>query len=61
VFDYNWKDKKITALEVGAIVDYYPSWFGIYSDEKVPIMYETENYNLWLQFYLTISFGKKWN
>lgn len=61
VFDYNWKDQKITALEIGAIVDYYPTWFGLYSAENVPIMYEAENYNLWLQFYLTISFGKKWN
>lgn len=60
VFDYNWRDESITALEIGAVVDYFPQ-LGLYSDEKVPIMYEAQNYNLWLQFYLTINFGKKWN
>ena len=61
VFDNNWSDQKITSLEIGAVLDYFPQWFGLYSEEKVPIMYEAENYNLWLQFYLTINFGKKWN
>ncbi len=60
-FDYNWKDEKITTLELGAVVDYYPSWFGAYKDEKVPIMYQAENYNIWLQFYVTVNFGQKWN
>jgi len=61
VFDYNWSDQKITSLELGAVIDYFPTWFGLYSDEKVPIMYEAQNYNLWLQFYLTVNFGRKWN
>ena len=60
-FDYNWSDQKVTSLELGFVLDYFPTWFGIYSDEKVPIMYEAENYSAWLQFYLTINFGKKWN
>ena len=59
-FDFHITDKKITTLEVGAIVDYFPS-FGLYNDEKVPIMYQVENYNLWLQFYISINFGAKWN
>jgi hypothetical protein len=60
-FDYNWTDHKVTTLEIGAIVDYFPSWFGLYQDEFVPIMFETKNYNVWLQFYLAVNFGKKWN
>jgi hypothetical protein len=60
-FDYNWYDNKVTTLEVGAILDYFPTWFGLYPDKTVPVMYDTQNYNLWLQFYLTINFGAKWN
>jgi hypothetical protein len=60
-FDYNWNDAKVTTLEVGVIVDYFPQWFGLYQDRNVPIMTDTENYNVWLQFYLTVNFGKKWN
>jgi len=60
-FDYNWSDQKVTTLEIGAVVDYFPQWFGLYKDRLVPIMYDAENYNVWLQFYLTVNFGKKWN
>jgi hypothetical protein len=60
-FDYNWNDAKVTTLEVGAIVDYFPQWFGLYSERLVPIMVDTENFNVWLQFYFTVNFGKKWN
>lgn len=60
-FDYNWSDKRITTLEVGAIVDYFPQWFGVYKDAEVPIMYDTKNYSAWLQFYVSINFGAKWN
>ncbi|MCT4622985.1 MAG: hypothetical protein N4A46_05120 [Schleiferiaceae bacterium] len=59
-FDFHLSDKKITTIEVGGIADLFPS-YGIYQDEKVPIMYEVENYNLWLQFYITFNFGGKWN
>ena len=59
-FDFNLSDKKITTLEVGAVFDYFPAW-GVYQAENVPIMWNTENYAEWLQFYLTINFGGKWN
>lgn len=59
-FDFNLSDKKITTIEVGAVFDYFPAW-GVYQAENVPIMWNTENYAEWLQFYLTINFGGKWN
>lgn len=60
-FDYNWSDKKVTTLEIGAVIDYFPQWFGLYSDPEVPIMYDTKNYNTWVQFYVSFNFGSKWN
>lgn len=60
-FDYNWLDDKVTSLEVGLIVDYFPQWFGLYPEGGVPIMHQANNYEIWAQFYLTINFGKKWN
>lgn len=60
-FDYNWRDNKISTLEIGALIDYFPNWFGLYATEKVPVMANATNYNFWLQFYLTFTFGKKWN
>ena len=59
-FDFHISDKKITTLEVGTVIDYFPS-YGLYKDEKVPIMYQVDNYNFWLQFYISINFGAKWN
>lgn len=59
-FDYNFLDEKITALEVGGIVDYYPSWFGLYPEGGVPIMAHTNNLSLWWQIYVRFSFGNKW-
>jgi len=59
-FDFHLTDKKITTLEVGIIADYFPS-FGLYDEDKVPIMYQVDNYNFWLQFYISINFGAKWN
>ena len=60
-FDYNWSDQKVTTLEIGAVIDYFPTWFGLYKEEFVPIMFETKNYAVWLQFYLSVNLGKKWN
>jgi len=60
-FDYNWHDNKVTTLEVGMIVDYFPQWFGLYPEGGVPIMFQAENYEVWVQLYCTINFGKKWN
>ena len=59
-FDFNISDKKVTTIETGAVVDYFPSW-GIYGSEQVPIMYQTENYSFWWQLYVSINFGGKWN
>jgi hypothetical protein len=59
-FDYDFLDEKVTALEVGVIFDYFPSWFGLYEPE-VPIMFEHRNLSLFFQFYITFNFGKKWN
>lgn len=60
-FDYNWSDKRTTSLELGAIVDYYPQWFGLYGEAELPIMYDAKNYSAWLQFYVSVNFGSKWN
>lgn len=59
-FDINMTDRKVTTIEVGAIFDYFPSW-GIYKEKDVPIMWNTENYSEWLQFYITLNFGAKWD
>lgn len=64
-FDYNLFDEKITTLETGIIVDFFPTYnpttpSGVFS-EGVPIMYNTKNYNFWLQYYVTFNFGSKWN
>ena len=58
-FDFNLFDERVTTLEVGMILDYFP--------EKVPIMFlpsnaeGVKNHNFFTQFYLTINFGKRWN
>ncbi len=64
-FDYTFFDEKITTLETGVIVDFFPTYnpttpSGVFT-EGVPIMYDTENYNFWFQFYVTFNFGTKWN
>lgn len=60
VFDFNLLDERATTLEVGAIFDVYP--------REVPIFYlpddpnsDLQNHQAFLQFYLTLNFGKKWN
>jgi hypothetical protein len=58
-FDFNLFDDRLTTLETGVVADYFP--------EEVPIMYTgsgsdgLENHNLFVQLYLTVNFGKKWN
>ncbi|GGH76190.1 hypothetical protein [Phaeocystidibacter marisrubri] len=59
-FDYNFLDQRITSMEVGAIFDYYPSWFGLYEPGGVPVMAETDNLALWWQLYVSFNFGNKW-
>lgn len=60
VFDFNLFDERVTTLELGTIVDVYPS--------EIPIFFipeanpeGLENRSVFLQFYLTFNFGKKWN
>lgn len=52
-FEYSGDEESIQALEVGAMVDYYPA-------KKVPIMAIADNYNLFLNFYVSLIFGKKY-
>jgi hypothetical protein len=59
-FDYNFLDEKVTAIEVGVSMDYFPAWFGAF-EPSVPIMFESKNYSFFFQFYLSFNFGKKWN
>jgi hypothetical protein len=59
-FDYDFLDEKVAAIEVGAVVDWFPTWFGAY-ETQVPILHDTRNYSVFFQFYVTINFGKKWN
>lgn len=59
-FDYNYSDKRITSVEVGGIIDYYPSWFGLYESGGVPVMARTDNLTLWWQLYVSFNFGNKW-
>lgn len=59
-FDYNFLDRKITSLEIGGIIDYYPAWFGLYDKGGVPIMANADNLTLWWQLYVSFNFGNKW-
>jgi hypothetical protein len=57
-FDFNLLDDKVTTLEIGAIADYFFA--------SVPIMFEpagveSTNKAWFIQLYLTVNFGKKWN
>lgn len=53
-FDYDPRREGIKGLEIGAAVDYFP--FG-----EVEIMALTENTNLFVNLYVTLQFGKKFN
>jgi hypothetical protein len=60
VFDFNILDRRVTTLELGAILD-------VYSD-VLPIFHipgqnaeGLQNQRAFLQFYCTFNFGKKWN
>lgn len=59
-FDYNFFDQKITSIETGVIIDYYPSWFGLYEEGGVPVMGTVDNLSLWWQVYVSFNFGNKW-
>ena len=52
-FDYKISNQKIGTIETGIVADYF--------FKEVPIMANTDNYNYFLAFYLSVNFGKKWN
>lgn len=51
-FEYSSDEEAIQALEIGMMVDYYP--------KKIPLMAIADNYNLFLNFYVSLIFGKKY-
>lgn len=53
-FEYDPERSGLKGIEVGMNVDYYPL-------EEVEIMAFTDNYNLFINFYVTLQFGKKFN
>lgn len=53
-FEYDPERSGLKGIEVGMSVDYYPL-------EEVEIMAFTENYNLFVNFYVNLQFGKKFN
>lgn len=59
-FDYNFLDQKITSIEVGTILDYYPDWMGNFETGGVPVMARVDNLSLWWQVYVSFNFGNKW-
>lgn len=53
-FEYDSNRDGLKGIEVGATVDYYPI-------DEVEIMAFAENYQLFLNFYVCLQFGKKFN
>lgn len=53
-FEYDANRTGMKGIEVGATVDYYPI-------EPVEIMAFAENYQLFLNFYVSLQFGKRYN
>ncbi|HLP10287.1 MAG TPA: hypothetical protein VK177_00045 [Flavobacteriales bacterium] len=51
-FEYSTDEEALQAIEVGAMIDYYP--------KKVPLMAIADNYNFFLNFYVSLIFGKKY-
>jgi len=52
-FEYGDWNKSIKALEAGIILDYYP--------KAIPIMAYNDDINLFLSFYISFNFGKRFN
>ncbi len=53
-FEYDADRNGIKGIEVGATVDYYPI-------DEIEIMAFSKNYQLFLNFYVCLQFGKKFN
>lgn len=51
-FEYAGWQQKVTALETGVVVDYFP--------KAIPIMAHTKNENLYVNFYISLLWGSKW-
>lgn len=51
-FEYAGWQQKVTALEAGVVVDYFP--------KAIPIMAYNKNENLYVNFYLSLLWGGKW-
>jgi len=51
-FEYSPEEDGLKALEVGAMLDYYP--------KKVPLMAIADNANFYLNFYVSLIFGRKY-
>lgn len=57
-FDYNISDDRVTSLDIGAVIDFFPPMGG---ETTIPIMYNTTNYAYFLQVYCALTFGGRWN
>lgn len=53
-FEYDANRSGMKGIEVGATIDYYPI-------EPVEIMAYAENYQFFLNFYVSLQFGKRYN
>ncbi len=51
-FEYAGWQQKVTALEVGVVVDAYP--------KSLPIMANSKKNNIFFNFYITLMWGGKW-
>ena len=51
-FEYGGWQQKVTALETGIVVDYFP--------KAIPIMAFNKNENLYFNFYFSFMWGGKW-
>ena len=51
-FEYSGWQQKVTALETGVVLDYFPN--------AIPIMAYTPKENLYVNFYISLIWGGKW-
>ncbi len=51
-FEYSVWQQKVTAIETGVAVDYFP--------KAIPIMAYNKNENLYVNFFITLLWGAKW-
>lgn len=51
-FEYAGWQQKVTAIEAGVVVDYFP--------KAIPIMAYNKNENLYVNFYISLLWGGKW-